>query len=82
MKLIRSLFFYIGIGTTVLFLVVNPTLSQEIITENDEIVFRHCLAIDRVSSSGRSALHTDAIEAQIVTGQFSPPIAGFRFGNA
>jgi len=41
-----------------------------------EIVLRECLVIGRVGRSGRSAVHTDALEAQIVAGEWSAPESG------
>jgi len=37
---------------------------------------QECLAIGRVGTSSRSPIHTDAIEAQIVAGKWSPPRLG------
>lgn len=43
----------------------------------EEIVLRQCLVIRQVvSSNRRSTLHADPIEAQIVSGKWSPPAAG------
>src|SRR5436305_14683018 len=41
-----------------------------------EIVVREALVVRPVGRAGRSAIHTDAIEAQIVAGRWKPPIAG------
>ncbi len=41
-----------------------------------EIVLRDWLVIEPVGRYGRSAVHTDAIEAEIVAGRWSPPRAG------
>ncbi len=41
-----------------------------------DIQIRECLVIRSVGQSGRSATHTDAIEAQIVSGKWMPPKAG------
>src|ERR1044071_2833401 len=41
-----------------------------------EITIREALAIPPVGRSARSATHTDAIEAQIVAGKWSPPREG------
>src|SRR5438477_4196679 len=40
------------------------------------IVLRDALVIDRVGQAGRNAMHTDAIEAQIVAGTWHAPKAG------
>ncbi|MHC4081876.1 MAG: carboxylesterase family protein [Planctomycetota bacterium] len=42
----------------------------------DEIVLAEALVIEPVGRSRRSAIHTDAIEAQIVSGTWSTPRAG------
>jgi len=42
----------------------------------DEMVVRRALVIEPVGRYGRAAIHTDAIEAAIVTGHWSPPTAG------
>ncbi|HET6645548.1 MAG TPA: hypothetical protein VFG65_08635, partial [Fimbriimonadales bacterium] len=38
--------------------------------------FDHVVAISAVGVSGRSATHTDAVEAAVVDGSFQPPHAG------
>jgi pimeloyl-ACP methyl ester carboxylesterase len=42
----------------------------------DEIILRDYLVIRSVGRSGRSAIHTDVMEAQIVAGKWSAPKAG------
>ena len=42
----------------------------------DEIVLREALVIERVGEYGRSAVHTDAIEALVVAGRWLAPQAG------
>ncbi len=42
----------------------------------EEIVLREGLAVSPVGRYGRSAVHEDAIEAEIVAGKWSPPKAG------
>jgi pimeloyl-ACP methyl ester carboxylesterase len=41
-----------------------------------EIVLRECLVIAPVGRYGRSAVHADALESQIVAGRWAPPKAG------
>src|SRR5579871_2209860 len=41
-----------------------------------DITPRECLVIPPVGRSGRNAAHTDAIEARIVAGKWTPPVAG------
>jgi poly(3-hydroxybutyrate) depolymerase len=43
---------------------------------SDEIVLRDYLVLRSVGRSGRSAIHTDAMEAHIVAGKWSAPKAG------
>ncbi len=45
---------------------------------SDKIAVNECLAIRRVGQSGRSAVHTDAIEAEIVSGKWHRPAEGDR----
>lgn len=67
----------------------DTTTATEIIPQNrtvteiisktrtaSEITPKKCLAIDPVGKYRRAALHTDAIEAQIVAGLWTPPEAG------
>ena len=42
----------------------------------EQIVVRQALVIEPVGRYGRSAVHTDALEAAIVAGRWSPPAAG------
>lgn len=53
----------------------GPVLAQDQPPAN-EFVLTGALAIDPVGRSGRSAVHTDAIEKQIVLGTWSAPHAG------
>src|SRR6516162_10503478 len=41
-----------------------------------EIVLKECLVIKSVGQSGRSVLHNDPIEAELVAGRWKPPAAG------
>lgn len=41
-----------------------------------EVVIREALVIGKIGRWGRSAVHTDAIEAQIVAGEWKPPTGG------
>lgn len=45
-------------------------------TPSNEIILRDYLVIRSVGRSGRSAIHTDAMEAQIVAGKWTAPKAG------
>lgn len=60
----------VGLATSLLAAAVAHADSPASIT------FDHCLAIGRVGRSGRSPVHTDAIEAQIVSGKWRRPHAG------
>ncbi len=51
---------------------VNPARGA-IVADEDDGVFRAALVIAPVGRSGRSAVHTDAIEAAIVAGKWSAP---------
>ncbi len=42
----------------------------------DGIVVGNCLAIGRVGRGGRSAVHTDAVEAQLIAGKWPRPAVG------
>jgi poly(3-hydroxybutyrate) depolymerase len=42
----------------------------------NEMVLKECLVIRPVGRSGRTPLHTDPIEAEIVAGRWKPPSAG------
>jgi pimeloyl-ACP methyl ester carboxylesterase len=62
-------------------LVLVPTLVAISTLQGDEpaskeIVLKDCLVIKSVGQSGRSPIHVDAIEADIVTGHWKPPAAG------
>src|ERR1043166_3482323 len=48
-----------------------PVLAQQIAPHA-------ALVIGRVGNSGRSPVHTDAIEAKIVSGTWRPPVEGER----
>lgn len=41
-----------------------------------EVQFKECLVIGRTGQSGRTPLHTDAVEAQIVSGRWTAPKTG------
>ncbi|MBN2325995.1 MAG: prolyl oligopeptidase family serine peptidase [Candidatus Omnitrophica bacterium] len=42
----------------------------------DEASFDHCLVVGRVVESGRTPLHKDVIEEQLISGQWTPPREG------
>ncbi|MBZ5499847.1 MAG: hypothetical protein LAP85_25895 [Acidobacteriia bacterium] len=53
------------------------SLAQETATSKPEVIeLRDFLLIGRITSQGRSAVHVDAVEAQIVSGRWSAPKAG------
>jgi dienelactone hydrolase len=54
-------------------ILLTPALSA---AAPEQIVLRECLAIRSVGRYGRSAIQTDALQAQIVAGRWSPPQAG------
>lgn len=54
-------------------LLLTPARSA---SAQGEIVARECLAIRPVGRYGRSPLQTDALQAQIVAGRWTPPQAG------
>ncbi|MBN2563872.1 MAG: prolyl oligopeptidase family serine peptidase [Phycisphaerae bacterium] len=55
----------------------QPGLGQEAPTPPErETCLEECLVIERVGRYGRSAVHLDAIEAEIVAGRWSAPSAG------
>ncbi|MGC9326120.1 MAG: prolyl oligopeptidase family serine peptidase [Candidatus Hinthialibacter sp.] len=58
---------FIGFGTSA------PDAAQN---APDEASFDRCLVIGGVSESGRTPLHRDVIEDQIVSGQWAPPQEG------
>src|SRR5260221_14726925 len=47
-----------------------------------EILVRECLVIPGVGRFGRSAVHQDAIEAEIVAGRWIPPVEGAVLAQA
>ncbi|MGV3774601.1 MAG: prolyl oligopeptidase family serine peptidase, partial [Verrucomicrobiales bacterium] len=53
-----------------------PLQSQTVSLSATNQVFREALGIRRVGEGGRSPLHTDAIEARIVAGNWTFPTAG------
>ncbi len=52
-----------------------PTTAQPTKPQR-EIVIRDVVAIGRIGKWGRSAVHTDAVEAEIIAGRWTPPTAG------
>src|SRR5258708_10575291 len=52
-----------------------PTLKGDD-SADKEIVLKDCLVIKAVGQSGRSPVHIDAIEADLVAGRWKPPVAG------
>lgn len=54
----------------------QPLLAAELTDGGDEIVPSRCLVIERCGTSGRSAVHTDAVEAMIVGGSWTAPAKG------
>ncbi len=62
--------------TTVFFFAALSGVQAQPTVPTDEIVPKECLVISQVSQSGRSALHRDAVEAQIVAGTWKTPKVG------
>lgn len=50
--------------------------AELLLASSDETVLRDYLVIRPVGRTGRAAIHTDAVEAQIVAGKWSAPQAG------
>lgn len=50
--------------------------AQEAVTGSNEIPMRDVLVIRSLGRAGRSPIHTDSLEAQIVSGQWHPPKVG------
>lgn len=48
----------------------------------EHIAVKQCLALDRVGQMGRSPVHEDALEAQIVDGRWHPPVSGETVAGA
>jgi dienelactone hydrolase len=63
----------IGFGGLVM---TSAGLAQQPSPPAHEIRLLKCLAVGPISRSGRSLLHTDPVEAQIVAGKWSPPKEG------
>jgi hypothetical protein len=57
-------------------IVCTPPTVQGDDSADKEIVLKDCLVIKSVGQAGRSPLHLDAIEADIVAGRWKPPAAG------
>lgn len=60
----------IGAGVTV------STLPPADAGAAERLTFDHCLVISRVGRSGRSAVHTDAVEAALIAGKWHAPVPG------
>ena len=56
---------------------ITTTRGDEPTTRpSDEIAVKECLVIKPVGKYGRSAVHTDAVEARLVAGSWSTPKEG------
>lgn len=73
----RKMILLLGFSSILVGCTSTPAIAQvEALDEPAVIELREGLAIERVGRSGRVAFHTDAIELQIVRGEFIAPQAG------
>jgi len=73
-KMMRFLLMFVMLGAVSAGLC--PAASGQADTTGDEYSMHQCLVVGRVGRYGRRPVHVDAVEAQIVAGQWTAPQAG------
>ena len=75
MRLIGSVL-TLGLTLTLFQATLFGAFAQPVSASDAEIVPKECLVISQISQGGRSPIHRDAVEAQIVAGTWKAPAAG------